>query len=539
MAHWAISPRRSHGGWGWTPRQPSFRIIMLSARTHVGTSRPRRALRAGTAFTAFAVPALCIFNYVLNHYYEHGAYLLDTGWFAWMASNADAWPLPNPPLLGDTYFSTHVSLIFYLLTGLHRLISPIVELDAALWFALVQGCWAGLTGIAVHALLKNDAAGTGWELCRLTLAILASMNGIALAITAFPHIEAAIPALTLCFFALLLGGRPILAGIVLVLTLSVREDAGLHLFGLLLLVACVQWFRDRKACGDALPWQRYAALAACCLAWSVTAIVWQKTHYVGDNALVRIYLGEPAFAHLNAAFLVHRSGQLMAASLHVLVPMLFLILAGLVTRDGRLLAAPVSVLPWISLSVAAITYGAGTLANYYAFPIVTALLWPAVTYAMDAGQPERKYRYPVWLAAAALLSIVCFAQARVHAQDPAPWRSFDFAWLDLRQPTEAALDAFWRAPTEQTGIVLFDDSVTALRPDLVDHHAWLYADSFSESHARIADTVVYMPRGDYAEARDLMNGHGFNHACRYAHTHVTVRSKRALELSGCRPLVLP
>lgn len=489
---------------------------------------------------AFAIPALCIFNYMLNHYYEHGSYLLDTGWFAWMAGHADAWPLPNPPLLGDTYFATHIALIFYPLTGLHRLIGHFIELDAALWFSLVQSGWAGLTGLAVHTLLKNDEAAAGWELTRLVLAVLAAMNGIALAIAAFPHIESAIPALTLCFFSLWLRGKSVLAGVVLILALAVREDAGLHLFGLLLMMACAQWWRDRQGRNDSLSWRRYAFLAAGCLAWSIIAIFWQKTQFSGDDALARIYLGEPALAHVDAEFLLRRIGQLWNASLHVLAPVVFLIVAGLAARDVRLLAGPISVLPWISLSVLAISYGAGILANYYAFPVMTALLWPAVVYAMDTGRRERpRHHTVIYLTAAILISLVCFIFARSHAQDSAPWRSFDYAWLTLRQPTEAALDAFWRHYPEQAGAVLVDDSVAALRPGLVEHSAWVYADTFSSTKADYADTVIYMPRGDYARKRDLLDAHDYRYVCHYDSTYLTVRSKLALELPGCHPPASP
>lgn len=513
---------------------------MLPAST---LSEPRatvRVLRACTSSAAFVIPALCMLNYMLNHYYEHGSYLLDTGWFAWMASHANSWPLANPPTLGDTYFSTHISLIFYPLTGLHRLVALIWELDDALWFSLVQAGWAGLTSLAIYALLDDEAGGAGWQLARATLAILASMNGIALAIAAFPHIEAAIPALTLCFFALLLKQRKILAGVALILTLSIREDAGLHLFGLLLLTACVQWWRDRAGHRDPLPWRSYAVLALCCLLWSVVAIVWQKTHFRGDNALVRIYLGEPAFAHLTPEFFSRRWHQLWDASLHVLAPVALLLAGGLATRDGRLLAAPLSVLPWIGLSVLALTYGAGVLANYYAFPVMIAVLWPAVVYAMDAPKGARRRSYPVvWLTAAVLLSILCFGLARSHAQDAAPWRSFDFTWTKLRQPTETALDAFWRHHPDPAHSVLFDDSVSALRPGLVKHEAWLYADTLSPDRARAADTVIYMPRGAYPHRRADLDAHGYDSACRYDQTHLVVRSKQPLDLPGCLPYVLP
>src|SRR5215469_13848946 len=92
---------------------------------------------------AFALPALFGTLYTLNHFYVRGATMWDTGWFSYLASHANSLALPNPPAIGGSFYSVHVSPIFALLSWVRAMVW--FGSDAS-YFAAIQGLWYGLMG---------------------------------------------------------------------------------------------------------------------------------------------------------------------------------------------------------------------------------------------------------------------------------------------------------------------------------------------------------------------------------------------------------
>src|ERR1700761_5982541 len=106
------------------------------------TCQRKLAVRAGTgasAVRAAVVGFILLALYSINISYNlHGFYCRgagdDSGWFAWLASNAHDWPMANPALIGGNFLSSHMSPIFFLTT---MLLQPLSDWPVAVRFCLV------------------------------------------------------------------------------------------------------------------------------------------------------------------------------------------------------------------------------------------------------------------------------------------------------------------------------------------------------------------------------------------------------------------
>ena len=240
---------------------------------------------------AFVVPAALATNYTINRFYTLGAAMWDSGWFAYLSCHG----LQNPPALGGTFLSDHMSLVLAVLAVVHT-ISP--AMPDPVFFAFTQGFWFGILGLATSICV------TPWLPVRrgLPLAALCAMNGISLATLGFPHIEIAIPALILMVLALWTTNRRKAALAVVPLLLTVREDAGLHLAIILALMSGYGWYRaGRWRAG-----QMAAVLAALCVTTSFAILAVQQAFFSdgafatdGMDLLHAVYLGRPTFAHVD------------------------------------------------------------------------------------------------------------------------------------------------------------------------------------------------------------------------------------------------
>jgi len=59
-----------------------------------GPNLSQRLIAAVAAIVALAVPFLVIYVYILNHFYDQGAFFWDSGWFADLMWHKP-WSLPN------------------------------------------------------------------------------------------------------------------------------------------------------------------------------------------------------------------------------------------------------------------------------------------------------------------------------------------------------------------------------------------------------------------------------------------------------------
>ncbi len=392
---------------------------------------------AGTRVRALAgvLVALALYalnvSYTLDYFYLRGAGD-DAGWFAWLAANAKAWPIPNPDLIGGSFLALHMSPIFFAATAV---MAPLSFWPAAVRFSLFIAVWAPLLWLALFLLLETFSSITFARRCGV--AVLLTVNGLTLSIIGFPHIEILIPALGLLAIAICVRARSAagLAGAaaVALLALMVREDAGLHLLLLLAAMAVARgWAWDR----------RLVALGAWCLAGSVVALAAQRYAVPGGGQqLGNVYLGHPPLGEVSPASLARRLWYWATRREYIFLPLLALLVAA--ARDRRLLLGAAIAVPWLLLSLVAVAQQAGDLWSYYCFPLVFMVLWPLLLAQTDSPPLARLLRVQIVMGG---LSTAAFVVVGVlpnvgdgGSHDRAPWTHLVPPSAGAIRATEAAL----------------------------------------------------------------------------------------------------
>jgi len=361
-------------------------------------------------------------SYNLHYFYIRGGGD-DSGYFAWLTSNAHDWPIANPDVIGGYFLSIHMSPIFFVST---LLLTPLSDLPVAVRFCIFISLWAPLLWMALFLLLNRFAAITFGQRC--AIAFLLTFNGLTLSMMGFPHIEVLIPALGLLAIAVCLRAGTAAAwaagGIIALLALAIREDAGFHLFlPLLAMTAVSAWERDRRTM-----W-RCLGLAALSFAGSLLAL-WMQRHGTpnGGQLLGYIYLGNPVLAHLSVAGLSRRVLYWATRREYIFLPFLALLIfaSRLGLGDRRLLLGAAIALPWLTLSLFAASQQAGDLWSYYCFPLVFMLFWPLLLGQCGSSVPRRLLSVQITMGG---LSTAAFVAVGVlpnvgdgGSHDRAPWR---------------------------------------------------------------------------------------------------------------------
>lgn len=461
----------------------------------------------------FLLPAICAADYTASRFYRSGAAVWDSGWFAWLATHATAWPMPNPPAIGGDYLAVHFAPIFFLLTAAHGLLP---FLPAPVWFALTQGLWFGLLGLACALCAETLLPGRPWAAA--ALALPAAGNGIALATLGFPHVEIAWPALL--FLAIALRGRTRWWWLALLLMLTVREDAGLHAALAFTALALLRAHAGREW-RAALPEARIAAL---CLAASLAAILLQRLALGGGQALSGTYLGTPPLAHLTGALALERLQLLFRHRAYLWAPLLLLLLLAAARRDPRPLAGALIGLPWIAFSFIARSDQAALMWDYYALPLMASLCWPLLA---GHALPPGHRRDALAQAAIAVLSIALFTvSGRNH--DHAPWRGFSPAVWARVAPAERAID-WLLAHRPALGRLAVGDAVAALRPGAFTARELRYGLAYTPAETRAIDTLAEWPGGWLASRKaDIRRIAGLTHRLVLPGSTIVIHSRLPL-----------
>ncbi len=474
------------------------------------------------AVLAVLLPAVCVFNAVMNHYFVDGGYLFDSGWFAFLVAAA-GWPLPNPPFLDGSYFATHLTLLFYAMGA----VAAVLPAGPHATFALFQGLWSAVAAGAV--LLLADTAGLSQtpagRLAAVVLSVGTGLSGPVLATAAFPHPEIAMPALILLALALWLRGRPAWGLVVLAGALVVREDAGLHAGLVFGAVACWRLLERSRRPG----WWRPMAVAAGGIAAAAVMMAIQRAGFPGDDALTRMYLGEPPFAHVDGAFLRDRARAWFRWRWDVLGPLLVLLGWALAARRLAPALGVAAVLPYLAVSFLAVEDGPGWLIDYDVFPLLIALAWPLVAANLE---PVRQ-RCRLWRAAgvqalALALSIGLLPLAGPAVKADQPWRAFDFAYTETYRPTQRFMAAH-RAHPAAPGFLLMGDGPASLMPELVGHATWLYPGKGAAEIRRHDTAFVFDTPTACAAWRAFLNARKAMRLRRVVGTRVLVATTRSPE----------
>ena len=332
---------------------------------------------------------MVIANSLLHHFYVRGALLYDAGYFAYCTTHALTLDVTSIPSIEDVpMLGHHVYLFFFPLSYIYQIFSSF--LSEQIYFSIVQGAWAGMVSLAIF--LIGYRAMNCWLLAVVSVAT--GLNPFVFTSTSFPHVEMAMPAFIALFIAVWMRLRehrrlwwlPFLplAGL-----LSVREDAGLHGFGLFILLTAYFWWRARER-RDL--WRFFGLASLICIGYSVVAFLVRQS-FVLDNDINDIivwkFAGSPPYAHLTFDLIRERLVFIASNREYVYIPMLALALLAVLQRSLLPLIAVVSVLPWMLWHLIAKDQLAGTFFPYTMAPVMVVMFWPMVSALLwDMTQPD-------------------------------------------------------------------------------------------------------------------------------------------------------
>jgi hypothetical protein len=445
-------------------------------------------------------------TYVLNNFYRYGATLIDAGLLAGLAWRSSP-SLPEGPVYrGVSFYAYHVSPLMTLLSAL----SWLVPLSTAQWFALFTGFAQSLLAAAVFWLLWADYdLRRGWRAAAAVgLSILFSFNGLALAQVRYPHFEIMLAASLILFLVAWHRRQWILAGVFFALCLICREDAGFHVVAILAVVTALN-----RLNGIALREQKPAlTFMAIGFAYSVGALVAGHLLFPQQSSFMRVYAGDPPFAHLTSGVLSMRLRGLLVYRAYLSLPAVCAVIWAILARNPYIAAGYIAFIPWAALNLVAKSDLAGTLSSYYAFPFLVAMVWPMIGWCMKPP-PMGTPAWVPYLGFAAMILASFTALSFQHNPNGEPlWPGLVAPpSLAMQAKTDRALEAI-AADGGRLGRLVASDSVVALRPASFRHD-----ETFLDPNPSPANTVVY-----FAGERSSSAGLAAAAASRLQRTYVVI-----------------
>ena len=335
----------------------------------------------------FVLPQVVVANALLHHFYVHGAPLYDAGWFAYWMTHALTLDVTSIPSIEDVpMLGRHVFLFFFPLSYIYQIFSSF--LSEQVYFSIVQGAWAGMVSLAIF--LIGYRAMNYWLLAVVSIAT--GLNPFVFTSTSFPHVEMAMPVFIALFIASWIRLREHrlwwLSFLPLAGLLSVREDAGLHGFGLFILLTAYFWWRTRERRDI---WRFFGLASLICIGYSVVAFLMRQSFAPSgeDEIIIWKFVGSPPYAHLTVDLILERLAFIASNREYVYMPMLALVILAVMQRSLLPLIAVVSVLPWMLWHLIAKDQLAGTFFPYTMAPVMVVMFWPLVSALLrEMTQPD-------------------------------------------------------------------------------------------------------------------------------------------------------
>jgi hypothetical protein len=374
------------------------------------------------------------------HHFVTGPYLWDSGWYA-SAIFQNGFLLPNPPflqhLLGASLFTQHLYLLVSLASPASYLFGTHYH-----YFATVIGATYALTFAGPFLCvmsIRREADRSVWLALLATAAGFAfTFSGAVISGLGYPHFEAGIAACFLMFLGLHFLNLRRASWVALAIGLAIREDAGLHYAGYLMLIALYQW----RSGAWPMPRRTVMGALAISVAASVAMLAVQRYYFpLGASMFDKSFVGTPPFAHVNAAELSRRVSAFLTGSPAIYVPAIVVAVAALVARAPILLLGYAACVPWVVLNVVfSLTPAAETLSLYYGFPLLVGLAWPIVATHWMRTQPAsraKRYAMPAFFAAAIGSALVLPHHRQVDASAIAGGKLSAAAYTRERECLEA------------------------------------------------------------------------------------------------------
>ena len=338
------------------------------------------------AAIVFFIPFFAVFNFIMNHFYVHGAYMFDSGLFSYIMWRNSAW-LSLPPLVGGhSYYMTHASPLLAIVSLPTYFLNWHHPVFFSAWQGVIYGILALAAFVPLTAGLRNE-----WRLLLLAggVSLAFALGGISLPTIAYPHFEPVIAALALFFFYYWYSDRRLLAAVFFVLTLLAREDAGFHLTAVLAVVVVFRWWDGRPLRAQ----KADIGITLIAFLASLAALAVQSTFFPGDTAIRRVYFGEDFYAHLTPELLAARVRNFVFNRLEIFLPMVISLLVAIYARNKYAFVGFLAYFPWLALHLTARADAPGDLFAYYAYPFLISVAWPAIGLRLGNGSARLEARH--------------------------------------------------------------------------------------------------------------------------------------------------
>lgn len=458
------------------------------------------------AAVCFVLPQVVIANSLLHHFYVRGAPLYDAGWFAYWMTHALTLDVTGIPSIEDVpMLGRHVFLFFFPLSYIYQIFSSF--LSEQVYFSIVQGAWAGMVSLSVFWI--GYGAINCWLLAVISVAT--GLNPFVFTSTSFPHVEMAMPAFIALFIAswMRLREHPRLwwlSFLPLAGLLSVREDAGLHGFGLFILLAAYFWWRVRERRDI---WRFFGLVSLICIGYSVVAFLVRQSFSPGGDTIVWKFVGSPPYAHLTVDLILERVAFIASNREYVYIPMLALALLAVLQRSLLPLIAVVSVLPWMLWHLIAIDQLAGTFFPYMMAPVMVVMFWPLLsallrkmTQEMDAARRHSAQFDRRHILISALLQLVLCVSLNAALTGNANVREnvirdgFSFSYMDKVASVDHATDITHRLIVDNAmGEFIMDSAMASLILTDVRPHNVLSHEYSKFQYFDAAESVITFSSG--------------------------------------------
>lgn len=352
-------------------------------------------------YALLLLPSLLFpFASILRHFLYNGAYVLDSGWFAFLLSQGDL-TLKNPAVIGEhSYFSTHISPTFIVASFFSKLLGLKPHIAMALWQTLIFSSFYFAAVIFTRSILNGLTTRSLALVC--VVVCFVPFSGLSLAILGYPHTEAmgmGLAFLTIALLTVEARWSQVVSWVLLILAWGVREDVGFHVFALIMSYLTLSLISKQRP----PHWRRFLTAAILSLGYSIIAVKIQKHFYVDDDAFSRIYSGQPPWSHLSLDFALKRIEFFIVERAYISWPIVVAMVCAAVMRSLLVLTPVLAFAPWLILNLVASADSAGTLMGYYAYPLLALFMWPLFLAQQSGSQPSKAFTLVV-LAFALLLS---------------------------------------------------------------------------------------------------------------------------------------
>ncbi len=489
------------------------------------------------ALISFMVPAVMYANYVINHMYIYGFGIYDVGWFTFMTTHSDAFPVQNPPVMGGSFFRIHFTVFFNITSLLHKYIFPSVS--APVYFAAFIGFCYGLISFSMF-IASNHLINNMTQLkvvVIMLLSIVTAFNAQALSLIGSPHIEIAIPAFLILFVALYFTEHKKLSYLVFLMLLMIREDSGFHLFAIL--SALITFLAISKKTFKCINKDLFV-IGLLALLYSIAAVYVQRQYFDGGHAFARVYTGTPAYAHINPEYLFKKFEFIKQNRMYLYVPMIVTVLCSVLTRSIYLMVGLLAIMPWVILSFFAAAKMTSSFSNYYAFPFIIMLCWPILSVLIEKAFTKNRtnslFLIITLTVLIPLLSTALYVKNAKNNTDQKPWQKISFNHAKIISATQKATQII-EDNRRQFGKILFDEPLSVLMIASLKKDEYGYLHRFSKEQIDNVDTVFWNAKNvkSNIDFNSLISKKDFPYYYRINDTNILIASRFNFVISSMNP----